>query len=135
MTTTLIEQTAEAPPSPVAPALSLLVIEAKDIEATLQFYNLLGLDFVSEKHGSGPLHYAATLGSLVFEIYPCRNGHTPATMRVGFRILSLDTTLDLLRRRGARIISEPKDTRWGRRAVVEDPNGNGVELMGLLHFD
>src|SRR5579871_414248 len=107
--------TTQSPPSTDAPALSLLVIEAKDMEATMQFYNLLGLDFVSEKHGTGPLHYAATLGSLVFEVYPCRNAHTPATMRIGFRIPALDATLELLRRHGGRILSEPKNTRWGNR--------------------
>jgi lactoylglutathione lyase len=122
----------ESPSAPVAPTLSLLVIETKDIEATLQFYNLLGLNFVSEKHGAGPIHYAATLGTLVFEIYPCRNARPATTVRLGFQIPAVDDTLELLRKRGARIISEPKDTPWGRRAVVEDPNGNGVELMAQV---
>ena len=113
----------------MAPALALLVIEAKDIEATLQFYSLLGLHFVSEQHGAGPLHYAATLGPVVFEIYPCRGARPATPVRLGFRIPALDGTLDLLRNGDARVISEPKETPWGRRAVVEDPDGNRVELM------
>ena len=53
-------------------------------------------------------------------------------VRLGFQIPAVDETLDLLRKGGTRIISEPKDTRWGRRAVVEDPSGNGVELMAQV---
>ncbi|MCI0683166.1 MAG: VOC family protein [Gemmataceae bacterium] len=114
--------------APDAPALSLLVIQVKDIESAREFYSLLGLHFVAEHHGTGPRHYAATLGPLVFEIYPCRNGGMAAPMRLGFRVPFLDETLELLRSRGVRMISEPKESPWGRRAVVQDVDGNHVEL-------
>ncbi len=121
----------ESPSKLDSPLVSLLVLQAKEIESTREFYSLLGLDFVAEKHGPGPRHYAATLGSLVFEIYPCGTEPVSPT-RFGFRVTELDATLNLLRQHAAKIISEPKPTPWGRRAVVEDPDGNRVELLGAV---
>jgi len=113
-------------------SLSLLVVHAKNIELTKEFYGRLGMDFIAEQHGRGPLHYAAKLGSLVFEIYPSQRETETAPLRFGFQILALDRTLELLREHGVRIITEPKDSAWGRRAVVEDPDGNRVELISPL---
>lgn len=71
-----------------AGSLSLLVIRAQDIERTRQFYELLGLQFTREKHGSGPEHYAATLrGGTVFEIYPSRRVTPDEGVRLGLRII------------------------------------------------
>ena len=112
-----------------APALSLLVIQAKDVETAKEFYSLLGLNFVAEQHGAGPHHYAAMLGPFVMEIYPRPNDGPITPLRLGFRVPVLEKTLELLRRRGAKIVSEPKESPWERRAVVEDPDGNRVELM------
>lgn len=112
------------------PILSLFVLRSGNIESAKDFFSVLGLVFREEKHGKGPRHYAATLGSLVLEIYPCQ-GSPPAPVRLGFRVPSVDTTVEMLRARGVRIASEAKDSPWGRRAVVEDPDGNHVELSSL----
>ena len=124
---------AMAEPAPQAPrsTLSLVVLQSNDIEAAKQFYSLLGLSFVEEQHGNGPRHFSATLGTLVLEIYPCEERNPSAPLRIGFRVPSLDRTLDMLRLRGARIAREAKDSPWGRRAVVEDPDGNRVELSAM----
>ena len=111
-----------------SPTLSLVVLQSSDIEAAKNFFGLLGLSFVEEQHGKGPRHYSATLGSLVLEIYPCHGGTAPTPMRIGFRVSSVDQTLEILRLGGARIVREAKGSPWGRRAVVEDPDGNKVEL-------
>lgn len=110
------------------PAMNLVVIDTRDIELAKRFYDSLGLSFTSEKHGSGPQHYSASIGSLVFEIYPCRDGETAGPLRIGFRVPSVDGTVATLRSRGVKIVADPKDSVWGRRAVVEDPDGNRVEL-------
>lgn len=110
------------------PVINLVVIYSRDIELAKEFYNSLGLSFASEKHGSGPQHYAAVIESLVFEIYPCRAGETASSVRIGFRVPSVDGTVETLRRQGVKIVADPKDSAWGRRAVVEDPDGNRVEF-------
>jgi lactoylglutathione lyase len=126
-TLALAEAHAEATP----PALSLVVLQSGDIEAAKDFYTLLGLSFVEEQHGKGPRHFSAALGGLLLEIYPCQGSNPPAPVRIGFRIPCLDQTLEMLRGRGVRILQEAKDSPWGRRAVVESPDGNKVELAAM----
>jgi lactoylglutathione lyase len=118
---------AEASTGP-QPTLSLVVLQSGNVEAAKEFYSYLGSAFVLEQHGKGPRHYSATLGALVLEIYPCQGSAPSAPLRLGFLIPSLDRTLEILRNRGTRIVREAKDSPWGRRAVVEDPDGNRVEL-------
>lgn len=119
--------TADRLPEP-PPTLSLFVLQSGDVEAAKDFYSLLGLSFVEEQHGKGPRHYSATTGALVLEIYPCQGSSPLTPVRIGFRVPFLDQTLGTLRNRGARIVREASDSPWGRRAVVEDPDGNRVEL-------
>ncbi|MSU80018.1 MAG: bleomycin resistance protein [Gemmataceae bacterium] len=119
------------PPTAELPALSLIVLQSSNIEAAKDFYALLGLSFAEEQHGRGPRHYACILGSVVFEIYPRRENAGLAATRIGFRVPALDRTVDAIRSRGMRILREATDSPWGRRAVVEDPDGNCVELTSL----
>ena len=63
--------------------------------------------------------------------YPAGKPAAPA--RMGFRVASLDDTLALLRSRGVPIVREAQDSRWGRRAIVEDPDGNRIDLAGNGH--
>lgn len=55
----------------VTPAI---VLYARDPVATRQFYETVGLSFVAEKHGDGPVHYACDFQGIVLEIYPLRPG-------------------------------------------------------------
>jgi predicted enzyme related to lactoylglutathione lyase len=109
-------------------ALNLVVIQARDLETTRQFYDCLGLALRREQHGRSPEHYAAQLGSTVFEVYPCNVGTPLGCIRIGFQVSSLEPTLSALRQQSAKILTEPHDSPWGRRAVVQDPDGNRVEL-------
>jgi lactoylglutathione lyase len=111
----------------LTPSLTLVVLECANIQASKDFYSLLGLTFTEEQHG-GPLHFSAAVGSLLLEIYPCQGNTPSAPMRLGFRVASLDQTLAALRNSGARIVREAKESPWGRRAVVEDPDRNRIEL-------
>ena len=52
--------------------MKTLVIRATRLEEVLSFFQTLGLEFVKEKHGSGPEHYACERNGVVFEIYPSR---------------------------------------------------------------
>lgn len=114
---------------PVAlPELNLVVISACDLDAAHEFYCTLGLTFVTEQHGNGPRHYAATCGTTIFELYPCSDSRPASPARIGFQVTRVDRTVESLQRAGATILSQPKDSPWGRRAVVEDPDGNRVEL-------
>lgn len=108
--------------------LSLLVLKTHQVEALRSFYEAIGLAFVEEQHGSGPVHYAAELGATVVELYPLPADAEPdATTRLGF------TVADVARVQRALAdlnlpAKPPKQTEWGLRVVVKDPDGRSVEL-------
>src|SRR5262245_31042531 len=107
------------------PTLRLLVVKTHSPDKLLAFYQALGIGFTEEKHGNGPLHYAGSLGDLVLEIYPLANDAVAdSTTRLGFAVSDLDSLLDKLRADGTVV----RDTPWGRRTVVRDPDGRNVEL-------
>lgn len=115
-----------------SPSLSLLVVRTSQLNRTLAFYRALGLEFRQEQHGSGPVHYASRLDSAVMEIYPGteqavdRRG-SGASM-LGFRVESVDDTVAALIEAGGEIVTSPRDSEWGRRAVVADLDGRAIEL-------
>lgn len=116
--------------------LNLVVIRAADLERSARFYRRLGLDFISHRHGSGPEHLAAEMGGMVFEIYPRRSEeNTPGGLRLGFRVTSLEAILAALTEAGAPLVSAAKDSPWGRRAVVDDPDGYRVELTEAIPLE
>jgi lactoylglutathione lyase len=115
--------------------LNLVVIRSSNLEQAVAFYQWLGLSFVKEQHGKGLEHFSSELGGVVFEIYPCIAGIALTTAtRLGFQVSSVDTVVCALKNQGAEIVSPPKDSVWGRRAVVADPDGHWVELTQILKF-
>lgn len=107
--------------------LNLIVLKTHQLGRVEEFYSALGLSFVEEKHGDGPHHLSARAGGLVMELYPlpADAGPADATTRLGFAVPDLDAVLAGL---GAAVVSGPRSTEWGRRAVVRDPDGRRVEV-------
>ncbi len=111
-------------------ALNLVVLRSPDLARAAAFYSRLGLQFSQHQHDSGPQHYAAELGGGVFELYPlAADGPSTLGTRIGFSVPSLDSVVAALSDFPGVIISPPKDSEWGRRAVVADPDGHRVELL------
>ena len=113
-----------------SPNLKLLVIKTLRMQELRRFYETLGCEFVEEQHGRGPLHLAAEIGEAVFEIYPLPNKTSPVdtTTRLGFDVTDLDGVVDKLKTEHSEIVTAAKETAWGKRAVVRDPDGRSVEL-------
>ncbi len=113
--------------------LGLIVLRSTDAARTRRFYEALGLKFAVEQHEKGVLHYACTLGQTVLEIYPGKDAPAPdanaggATM-LGLRVGDVDRVSATVTQAGARSRRAPADSPFGRRAVVEDPDGRVVEL-------
>ena len=110
--------------------LNLLVIRTQNPEALKHQYELLGMSFEYHKHGKGPYHYACEVDAFVFEIYPFTKSMTKAdeSLRLGFEMLDLTNTMDILRNSNWIIQSEIQETTWGRIAIVQDLDGRKVEL-------
>ena len=116
--------------SVVSPMLNLLVLRSPDIDRAIVFYRELGLSPVKHSHGSGPEHCAMEHGEFVFELYPLSSKQTSTeSSRVGFRVDGIDELVVCLAEIGATVISSPRDSEWGRRAVLKDLDGHSVELI------
>jgi lactoylglutathione lyase len=109
--------------------LNLVVIRSHDVNESVLFYQKLGLNFIKHQHGSGLEHFASEGSLITFEIYPCTlEASTTTATRLGFQVDSVDAIVQELEKSGAAIISSPKDSPWGRRAIVVDPDGHKIEL-------
>lgn len=109
------------------PAVSLVVIQAADLDRSRLFYESLGVKLQRERHGMGIEHFSADLGGTVFEIYPS-HGTAQTRSRIGFRVGSVLAAVEAVLGLGANMASPPSDGPWGMRAVVIDPDGHRVEL-------
>lgn len=111
-------------------ALNLVVLRSRDLARAVGFYTALGLTFAPHRHGSGSDHFAAEFGGVVFELYPlAADGVPTGATRIGFRVSSLEEVMTRLAAFPGCVLSVPKDSEWGRRAVVVDPDGHRVELL------
>ena len=110
--------------------ISLIVLRCADLISSRAFYSTVGLEFVREKHGNGPEHFAAEFNGQVFELYPLRESSEvgEGLGRIGFRVSSVDETVRKLAESGIEVVSEPRQTDWGYSAVVRDPDRRTVEL-------
>ena len=116
----------------VTPAI---VLYAHDLIATRQCYVTIGLSFVEEQHGDGPVHYACDFEGIVLELYPLRAG-SPApkpceAMALVFYVDAFERTLSGLKAMEL-TCSEVReyDLKLGLRAVsVRDPDGRLVRLL------
>lgn len=108
---------------------NLIVLRSRDLERAYAFYRALGLSLARHSHGDGPVHLASESGGQVFEIYPLTENATPtSSTRIGFSVPSVDATYASLLVAGGVSVTSPKDSPWGRRAVVADPDGHRIEL-------
>ena len=111
-------------------SLKLLVLRTPDPNLLRSFYQRIGIDFAEERHGSGPLHFAGRIGEAILELYPLEGegAIVDRTLRLGFSVTDLSETILSLEADGTTIVSKPKPTAWGNRAIVRDPDGRAVEL-------
>jgi lactoylglutathione lyase len=109
--------------------IRLIVIRTSNPKRLSDFYSLLGLTFDYHKHGNSTLHYSATIGSLVLEIYPLTKNQVEAdkNLRLGFAIDNFEETLKLLNKNSV-TFSEPTLTDFGFLTIVSDPDGRKIEL-------
>lgn len=106
------------------PELSLVVVRVGDLGVSRRFYEQLGLEFAVEQHGRGPEHLAASLGNVVFELYPLSSGASTAGLRLGIAV----TDLELVAERCRPAVVDDRERDGRRVVVVQDPDGHKVEL-------
>ena len=99
-----------------APRLNLVVLRVCDIERSVAFYRLLGLEFTQHAHGAGPLHYASEADNFVFELYPASAEQpSSASARIGFAVADVDVAVAALGGvAGAKVVSSRQKLTLGQ---------------------
>lgn len=105
--------------------VNLIVLKTARLDDLATFYSLLGIKFEKHQHKTGPIHYAAELGQVVFEIYPLPKGSLAFidSLRLGFTVNNLDETVKRIRDLGGTMVKEPHQTEWGLMTIIEDLDG------------
>ncbi|GEE01217.1 glyoxalase [Gordonia spumicola] len=124
-----------------APRLNAVGIVCDDLQTTLAFYRLLGLDIPTVPDDAP--HVEADVGgfrvmfdpvSTVYSFDPdwVRPPAGSSAMSLAFECASpadVDAVVGQLAGVGGQVVREPFDAAWGQRyATVRDPNGNEVDV-------
>jgi hypothetical protein len=105
--------------------LNLVVLRSSNPALLAGFYPKTGLVFQQEKHGNGPVHFAADLEGCVLEIYPQgAEGPSTSVLRLGLTVPHLS---DLIGTPGEAVRSQ-QSTEHGLQAVIVAPEGRVLEL-------
>ncbi|MFC0623866.1 VOC family protein [Kribbella deserti] len=127
------------------PTLNVLDICVTDLGAAIDFYRLLGLEFVPDPHMPSD-HAGCDLPNglhLMLDTDQARTKITagwsaPSAGRtfLAFQLESpaaVDAKYAELAAAGVTELQEPWDAPWGMRyATVADPSGNGIDLYAIL---
>jgi predicted enzyme related to lactoylglutathione lyase len=110
--------------------IRLIVLRTSDTKRLADFYSLFGLTFDYHKHGNSPLHYSASIGQTVLEIYPLTKSQSEAdkNLRLGFGIDNFDKTVLTLKELQVSFSLEPTQTEFGFMAIISDPDERKIEL-------
>lgn len=105
--------------------LNFITLQARDIDKTATLYRLLGLDFVEERHGTGPRHLATETAGLALEIYP---GEPVAGdgLLLGFNVEDLQDCRDRLAAACVTIASDVAERQGLLRLIALDADGRRV---------
>jgi uncharacterized glyoxalase superfamily protein PhnB len=125
------------------PVLDQINLVVRDMDASLAFYRRLGVDIPDRMPQWDPHHRSANVaGGLDFDLDSTASardwneGSRGSACVVGFKLASSDAVDALyadLTGAGYRGQQPPYNAFWGSRyAVVEDPDGNPVGLMGPM---
>lgn len=122
----------------------LLGLVVQDIQKSVDFYRLLGLDIPQPPAGEDHFEYVFPNGlRLAFDALEMMKGIMPHWVeptghRMGMAFLcdspaAVDEVFGRLVAAGHTAVSQPWDAFWGQRyAQVNDPDGNVVDLFAPL---
>lgn len=105
--------------------IAFITFFTQDIERTADVYRLLGLNFIAEQHGAGPVHLACVGERLVLEIYPGEDAACPGVM-VGLDVANLDQVRANVLEAGVPIWRDIDVVAGVRRMIVTDPEGRKI---------
>ena len=108
--------------------LKFMTLFAADMGATCEVYRAIGLTFVKEKHGDGPVHYAHESQGLVLEIYQRASAQNDGLM-LGFDVSNLVLTKSNLQKTAAKLVKDITPIEGGKRMIFSDPDGLQIYIQ------
>lgn len=114
--------------------IDALILHAANPQATVAFYQALGLPLEEQEDVFGEKHFACELGVLHFAIFKAKEdgavgGRRAGSSQLGFQVDELESMTAVLKKMKVVFSVEPEDVPWGRRIVVVDPDGRLLELI------
>ena len=102
--------------------MKFLTLYALDIHKTAKVYECVGMRFVEEQHGEGPIHLACESNGHMIEIYPGLEASSRSAL-LGFEVADLERTRRSLENVGAAIVRDIAVVANARRLIASDPDG------------
>lgn len=101
--------------------INLIVLRVGNLKKSVEFYQSLGFNFIEEKHGNGPIHYAADINGLVLELYSASLAYpVENSTRLGFNISNMDNVINRL---------EIEKLIDDETVIISDPDGRKIHLI------
>ena len=117
--------------------LSGVLLVSRDPARLAAFYTkVLNVPLEVEEHEGTLPHWGATLGDIHFAIHPIedfpdgRNG--VGAVKLAFTVFDLADAVKRLEAAGVSLFQEPTDTGFFVSAMVQDPDGNLIELTQMV---
>lgn len=114
-------------------AFTSITLNTPNLQNMVRFYEILGCQFNKVSVSIGGEFFRSSLAGFelsLTSIQSANNGLYPKVM-MGFRVNNLDSKVKLLASiPGVIMILDLTDMPDGRKAIVQDPDGHSVELLG-----
>ena|ERR1700692_2758164 len=109
-----------------------ITVNTPNLEEMLRFYQILGCNFQQAGIEKGGKLYRSHIRGIEFCLLSTktfRRDRHPQVM-ITFKLPSLDEKIQSLTAvSGVLVVLDPMDTPDGRRALLQDPDGNSIELL------
>ena len=117
--------------------LSGVLLVSQNPARLADFYtDVLNVPLEVEEHEGTLPHWGATLGEIHFAIHPIEDfpdGRSGVgAVKLAFTVFDLAAALKRLEAAGVALVQEPQDTGFFVSAMVEDPDGNLIELTQMV---
>ena len=104
--------------------INFIVLNCRNLEKSLSFYQALGLEFQQEQHGKSPVHYSCQIENILLELYPVDREKVNRDTKVGFIVENIDEIINKL----PTYFHSKKETNYGPMATLKDPDGMWILL-------
>ena len=109
-----------------------VMIRAIDLEKVAEFYvNVMGLKRVWSDKENQMIGFLFPSNDTELVIHCDESLLNP---NVSYQVEDVLEFVEVYRRKGNKVLVEPFDIRCGRCAILEDPEGNGIEIMDISKF-